>query len=79
MDEKDNVLCEFKDVKAVKENLVIQDTNQLNSVAEGDYFIRIQGYGKNQKRRISILSSGITEDTKYCKDSKPIILYLQGF
>lgn len=79
VDEKDNVLCEFKDVKAVKENLVIQDTNQLNSVAEGDYFIRIQGYGKNQKRRISILSSGITEDTKYCKDSKPIILYGVGF
>lgn len=79
VDEKDNVLCEFKDVKVVKENLVIQDTNQLNSVAEGDYFIRIQGYGKNQKRRISILSSGITEDTKYCKDSKPIILYGVGF
>lgn len=79
VDEKDNVLCEFKDVKAVKENLVIQDTNQLNSVAEGDYFIRIQGYGKNQKRRISIFSSGITEDTKYCKDSKPIILYGVGF
>lgn len=79
VDEKDNVLCEFKDVKVAKENLVIQDTNQLNSVAEGDYFIRIQGYGKNQKRRISILSSGITEDTKYCKDSKPIILYGVGF
>lgn len=79
VDEKDNVLCEFKDVKAVKENLVIQDTNQLNNVAEGDYFIRIQGYGKNQKRRISIFSSGITEDTKYCKDSKPIILYGVGF
>lgn len=79
VDEKDNVLYEFKDVKAVKENLVIQDTNQLNNVAEGDYFIRVQGYGKNQKRRISILSSGITEDTKYCKDSKPIILYGVGF
>lgn len=79
VDEKDNVLCEFKDVKVVKENLVIQDTNQLNNVAEGDYFIRVQGYGKNQKRRISILSSGITEDTKYCKDSKPIILYGVGF
>lgn len=79
VDEKDNVLCEFKDVKAVKENLVIQDTNQLNNVAEGDYFIRVQGYGKNQKRRISIFSSGITEDTKYCKDSKLIILYGVGF
>ena len=79
VDEKDNVLCEFKDVKVVKENLVIQDTNQLNSIADGDYFIKVQGYGKNHKRRISIFSSGITEDTKYCKDSKPIILCGLGF
>lgn len=79
VDEKDNVLCEFKDVKVVKENLVIQDTKQLNSIADGDYFIKVQGYGKNQKRRISILPSGITETTKYCKDSKPIILHGLGF
>lgn len=79
VDEKDNVLCEFHHVKVVKENLVIQDTNQLNHIADGDYFIKVQGYGKNQKRRISILSSGITEDTKYCKDSKPIVLCGLGF
>ena len=79
VDEKDNVLCEFKDVKVVKENLVIQDTKQLNSIADGEYFIKVQGYGKNQKRRISILPSGITETTKYCKDSKPIILHGLGF
>lgn len=79
VDEKDNVLCEFKDVKVVKENLVIQDTKQLNSIADGEYFIKVQGYGKNQKRRISILPSGIAETTKYGKDSKPIILHGLGF
>ena len=79
VDEKDNVLCEFKDVKVVKENLVIQDTNQLNSIADGDYFIKVQGYGKNQKRKLSISSTGTTETAKYCKDSKPIILHGLGF
>ena len=79
VDEKDNVLCGFKDVKVVKENLVIQDTKQLNSIADGEYFIKVQGYGKNQKRRISILPSGIAETTKYGKDSKPIILHGLGF
>lgn len=78
-DSEDRVLCEFNDVELVTGELHIKDTEQMDVLPDGNYFILVKGNGMAQKRKIQVSSVGKTGNMKYCKDSNLLKVSGVGF
>ena len=79
LDEKDNEICVFHDLKIGENSVSVYDTGQMNGLPDGRYKIKLKLNGGTRRRNLVIQSYGMSGNMVYCKDSKPVVLYNTGF
>lgn len=78
-DQDGNRICEFHDVVVENDRVIINDTSQMDKIADGSYQVELKLYGGKRIRTIYIQSCGESGERAYCKDSEPVFFYGAGF
>ena len=75
--DRKTVLCIFKDVKVIRDNLYINDSFLMDCIEDGEYLIKIMIDNHFFFRSIRICSVGASDNQRYSKED-PIGLMYEG-
>ncbi len=78
-DQDGNRICEFHDVVVENDRVIINDSSQMDKIADGSYQVELKLYGGKRVRTIYIQSCGESGERVYCKDSEPVFFYVERF